>query len=92
AYQSAYNAAPLPLSALAYDAATVEIAAIKSVIATGKAPTRAAVLAAVAASKYTGLSGAIAFDANGDNTAPPGFALYTCDLKGAWTYQASLKA
>ena len=92
AYQAAYHTDPLPLSALAYDAAMVEIAAIKSVIAAGKSPTRANVRAAVAASKYTGLIGPIAFDPNGDNTTPPGFALYTCDIHGAWTYQTSLKA
>ncbi len=92
AYQAAYHTAPLPLSALAYDAAMVEIAAIKSVIAAGKTPTRAAVLVAVSTSTYHGLIGAIAFDANGDNTAPPDFAVYTCDMQGTWTYQTSVKA
>ena len=92
AYQAAYHTTPLPLSALAYDAAMDEITAIKSVIAAGKSPTRANVRAAVAAAKYAGLIGPIAFDPNGDNTTPPGFALYTCDIHGAWTYQTSLKA
>ncbi len=92
AYQAAYHTPPLPLAALAYDAAMDEITAIKSVISAGKTPTRAAVLAAVAASKYTGLIGPIAFDQNGDNTTPPSFALYSCDIKGNWTYQATLKS
>ena len=91
AYQSAYAGATVtPEAALAYDAAMIEIQAIKGVIATGKAPTRAAVLAAVAATKYTGATGAIAFDKQGDPTTPPPFAVYTCDAKGAWTYQASI--
>jgi ABC-type branched-subunit amino acid transport system substrate-binding protein len=69
-----------------------EITAIKSEIAAGKSPTRDAVRAAVAASKYVGLSGPIAFDANGDGATPPGFAIYTCDIKGVWTYQTGLKS
>ena len=61
-------------------------------ITAGKTPTRANVLAAVAATKYAGVEGPIAFDTNGDNTAPPGFALYTCDIHATWTYQTSLTA
>ncbi|HEV8194789.1 MAG TPA: branched-chain amino acid ABC transporter substrate-binding protein [Ktedonobacterales bacterium] len=91
AYQAAYSGQILlPQSALAYDAAMVEIAAIKSVIKSGQAPTRSAVVAAVAAAKYTGVTGAIAFDKNGDNTTPLGFAVYTCDAKGAWHFQANI--
>lgn len=56
----------------------------------GKTPTRAAVLAAVAATKETGVTGAIAFDKLGDPATPPPFAVYTCDARGAWTYQTSL--
>jgi len=73
-------------------AAMDEIAAIKSVIAAGKTPTRAAVRATVATSKYNGLIGPITFDQNGDNTTPPSFAVYTCDTHGQWTYQANLNA
>jgi branched-chain amino acid transport system substrate-binding protein len=91
AYQSAYAGATVtPEAALAYDAAMIEIQAIKGVIAAGKAPTRAAVLAAVTATKYSGVTGAIAFDKQGDPTTPPPFAVYTCDAKGAWTYQTSI--
>lgn len=91
AYQGAYAGATVtPEAALAYDAALVEIQAIKGVIAASKTPTRAAVLAAVAATKYSGVTGAIAFDKQGDPTTPPPFAIYTCDAKGAWTYQASV--
>ncbi len=91
AYQAAYSGqALLPQSAVAYDAAMDEIAAIKSVIKSGNAPTRAAVLAAVASGKYTGVTGAIAFDPNGDNTTPLGFAVYTCDAKAAWHFQTNI--
>lgn len=91
AYQSAYAGAVVtPEAALAYDAAMVEIQAIQGVIASGKTPTRAAALAAVAATKYNGVTGAIAFDKQGNPTTPPPFAVYTCDAKGVWTYQASV--
>lgn len=87
-YQSTYANQPLvPESALAYDAAMDEITAIKAALAAGKPATRAAVLAAVASGKYTGITGTLAFNANGDATPPPGFSVYTCDVKGAWSYQ-----
>jgi branched-chain amino acid transport system substrate-binding protein len=92
AYRAAYpGAEPLPQSALAYDAAMDEIAAIKSLIASGKPVTRAAVRAAVATAKYAGITATLAFNANGENTTPISFSLYTCDLKGVWHYQRSLK-
>lgn len=91
AYQAAYpNQDLLPQSALAYDAAMDEITAIKSLLTAGKPVTRAAVLAAVAAAKYPGVTGTLAFDANGDNTTPLAYSLYTCDIKGAWHYQTHL--
>lgn len=89
AFQAAYPGASVtPQVALAYDAAMVEISAIKSVIAAKQAPTRAAILSAIAGSKYAGVTGQIAFDKNGDPTTTPGFAIYTCDQKGAWSYQS----
>jgi branched-chain amino acid transport system substrate-binding protein len=91
AYQSAFPGRDLlPQSALAYDAAMDEISAIRSLITSGKPVTRAAVLSAVATAHYSGVTGTLAFDQNGDNPAPIGFSLYTCDLKGVWHYQASL--
>lgn len=82
----------LPQSALAYDAAMDEITAIKSLVAAGKPPTRAGVLAALKARTYTGVTGPIAFDAGGDPTTPVRMAVYTCDIKGAWTYQTEIRA
>jgi branched-chain amino acid transport system substrate-binding protein len=91
AYQAAFpGTALLPQSALAYDAAMDEIAALKSLIHAGKTVTRSAVLGIVASAKYPGVTGVIAFDKNGDNAAPIGFSVYSCDLKGVWSYQASL--
>lgn len=91
AYTAAYpKQTILPQSALAYDAAMDEIAAIQGLLKAGKAVTRASVLAAVASAKYSGVTGTIAFDANGDNTAAAAFAVYTCDGKGAWHYETQL--
>ncbi len=91
AYHTAYPGEdPLPEGALAYDAAMDEISAIKSLLAANKPVTRAAVLAAVASAKYSGITGTLSFDQNGDNTTPIGFSLYSCDTKGNWTYQASI--
>jgi branched-chain amino acid transport system substrate-binding protein len=81
-----------PESALAYDAAMDEISAIKSLIHSGKPVTRAAVLAAVASSQYSGITGKISFNQNGDNLTLLPFSLYTCDTKGSWQYQTSLKS
>lgn len=91
AYQAAYPGKDyVPQAALAYDAAMDEITAIKALVQAGKPVTRAAVLAAVAAAKYAGVTGTLAFDKNGDNVSPPGFAVYSCDIKGAWHYETHL--
>jgi branched-chain amino acid transport system substrate-binding protein len=80
-----------PETALTYDAAMDEISAIKSIIHSGKPVTRAAVLAAIASSQYSGITGKISFSQNGDNATPLAFSLYTCNSKGSWHYQTSLK-
>lgn len=91
AYQAANpTIAVTPQSALAYDAAMDEISALKALIAAGKTPTRAGVLQAVATGSYTGVSGKVAFGPTGDPTTPLLFAVYTCDAKGHWIYQASV--
>jgi branched-chain amino acid transport system substrate-binding protein len=90
-YQAAYPGQDLlPQGALAYDAAMDEIAAIKSLVSANKTVTRAGVLSLVASSKYAGVTGTLAFDKKGDNTAPSGLAVYACDGKGVWNYQTSL--
>jgi branched-chain amino acid transport system substrate-binding protein len=91
AYQAAYPGKDVvPQAALAYDAAMDEITAIKALVQTGKPVTRTAVLSAVATAKYPGVTGTLAFDKNGDNVSPPGFAVYSCDIKGAWHYETHL--
>lgn len=91
AYKAAYGGAtPLPQSALAYDAAMDEIAAIRATLAAGKTPTASAVLSAIASGTYHGVTGDLAFDKNGANTNPIPFSVYTCDTKGVWTYQTSV--
>jgi branched-chain amino acid transport system substrate-binding protein len=91
AYRAAFGGQePLPQSALAYDAAMDQITAITGVLRSGKALTRAGVLAAVAAAQYPGVTGTIAFDPQGDHAAPFGYSLYTCDAKGAWQFRAQL--
>lgn len=91
AYQAAYPGQQvLPQSALAYDAAMDEISAINTLIAAKQAPTRAAIVHAVATGAYTGVTGKIAFDANGDPAAGAAFAVYSADAKGAWNYQTSI--
>lgn len=90
AWQAAYGSkAALPQSALAYDAAMAEITAIKAVVSSGKTVTRSAIATALAATKYPGATGAIAFDEHGDSTGAPAFSIYACNAKGAWTYQAT---
>ncbi|HEX6544056.1 MAG TPA: branched-chain amino acid ABC transporter substrate-binding protein [Ktedonobacterales bacterium] len=91
AWQAAYSGkAALPQAALAYDATMAEIAAIKSVLSSGKSPTRSAIATALAATKFNGATGPIAFDQYGDSTAAPSFSVYSCDTKGAWSYQTTL--
>lgn len=85
-FETVYPAEPLlPYSAMAYDAAMVEINAIKSVLASGMPVTRAAVRTAVAATHYDGATGQISFDANGDN-AHPVFSVYATDASGVWNF------
>ncbi|MGE5334567.1 MAG: branched-chain amino acid ABC transporter substrate-binding protein [Nitrososphaerota archaeon] len=91
AWQAAYSGkAALPQTALAYDAAMAEITAIKAVIASGKPASRSAIATALATTKFTGATGAIAFDEHGDSTAAPAFSVYSCDTKGTWSYLATL--
>lgn len=76
-----------PFSVLGYDCAMVEINAIKHLIADGKEVNRAAVRNMVAQLSYSGITGAIHFDANGDNTGPKVFSVYDIlDTTGIWQY------
>lgn len=94
-FVAAFNAAypgqlVTPQCALAYDAVMDEISAIKALIAAHTTPTRAAVLHAIATGAYSGVTGKVAFDANGDPVTPSTFSLYSTGAQGAWTYQSSI--
>ena len=69
-----------PYSAQAYDAAEIEITAIKNLINAGTTVTGAAgrlnIRNAVAGITYPGVTGTISFDANGDNAGSKVFSVY----------------
>lgn len=70
----------------AYDAATIEITAIKNLIRMGQPVTRAAVIDQVQNIQYTGVTGVIRFDKNGDDVHGV-YTVYTVQ-NGAWvTYE-----
>ncbi len=71
-YKKNYGKNPEPFSAQAYDATAILLKAIEAAAQGGQVPTRDAVTAAIRNVKYTGLTGAIEFDAKGD----PKKALY----------------
>jgi hypothetical protein len=60
----------------------VDVAAIKTLIATSNPVTWSAVRATVAAAHYLGVTGMLTFDGHGDVTPPTGFSLYTCNGQG----------
>ena len=76
----------LPYSASAYDAAMIEITALKNLIKAGKTVTRAAVRDEVAGISYDGVTGHIAFDANGDNAGQKVFSVYGVGSDGKWAF------
>ena len=83
-----------PYSAMAYDAAMIEIKAIKSLISSGKSVTREAVRDAIAGIQYTGVTGQISFDANGDNAGNKVFSIYWIDTStnGQWAFKEQVNA
>ncbi|MGE5335617.1 MAG: branched-chain amino acid ABC transporter substrate-binding protein [Nitrososphaerota archaeon] len=76
----------LPYSAMAYDAAMIEINAIKSLIKDNKDVTRANVRDAIAGISYDGVTGHISFDANGDNSGQKVFSVYGVGADGKWAF------
>jgi branched-chain amino acid transport system substrate-binding protein len=90
-YQSTFAGKDItPYSAMSYDAAMIEITAIKSLISSGKAVTRENVRDAVAGIQYTGVTGQISFDANGDNAGQKVYSIYWIDAStnGKWAFKA----
>ncbi len=94
AFKSAYtsfvagkpNNTLLPYSVQAYDAANIEITAIKNLINAGKDVTRANVRDQVAGINYNGLTGDITFDANGDNSGTKAFSVYVVNSSQQWVF------
>ncbi len=84
-YQAKFGTTPTALSAYAYDAANIEIAAINAVIDAGQAPIRTNVLTRIAQTTYPGVTGYCAFDAIGDNIAAGQVSEYLV-TNGGWTY------
>lgn len=81
-----------PYAAQSYDAAMIEITAIKNLISAGKAVTRKAVRDGISGITYSGVVGSISFDANGDNAGAKIFSVYAV-LPGAtpaWSYQTQI--
>jgi branched-chain amino acid transport system substrate-binding protein len=79
-------------AAQSYDAAMVEITAIKGLISAGKTVDRKAVRDAISSIHYTGVTGSISFDAQGDNAGQKVFSVYAV-LPGApttWAYQQAI--
>jgi branched-chain amino acid transport system substrate-binding protein len=89
AYKAAFNTDPITYSVVSYDAAMIEIKAINDVIDSGKTPTRANVLAGIAATNYNGIIGNITFDQNGDNAGQKVFSIYTVQ-GGKWVFVKSV--
>ncbi|GAC1447392.1 MAG: branched-chain amino acid ABC transporter substrate-binding protein [Ktedonobacterales bacterium] len=84
-YKAKFGGDPTGYSASAFDAANLEIEAINEVIDAGQMPTRANVLDKVAHTTYAGITGAVSFDANGDNSSTQLFSVYKVE-NGAWVF------
>ena len=83
----------LPYSAAAYACATIEIDAIKAIIKSGKAPTRAAIRDYIAGNTFPTVIGNISFDANGDNAGAKVFSVYAVSSDGSqWQYETTITA
>jgi branched-chain amino acid transport system substrate-binding protein len=80
-----------PYSAMTYDVANIEIQAIKNLINAGKPVTRANVRNEVATINYSGLTGDIHFDANGDNAGQRVFSVYyIAPNTNAWIFKTQV--
>ena len=92
-YKAAFpSAALLPYSAQSYDAAMMEITAIKNLISSGKTVTRSAIRDQIASETYSGVTGSISFDANGDNSGSKVFSVYAVDQTDKWVFQTTVNA
>lgn len=91
--QGKQDASLLPYSAAAYACATIEIDAIKAIIKSGQAPTRAAVRDYIANNSFSTIIGNIKFNANGDNAGDKVFSVYSVSSDGSqWNYLKTVVA
>ncbi len=90
-YKAAFGQDPGPYSANSYDAAMIEITAIKNLIKDGKDVTREAIIDALHSIQYDGVTGHISFDENGDNAGNKVFSIYAVK-SGKWTFVKEVKA
>jgi len=72
-------------SANSYDAAKILIQVIKSIISSGKDPSRALVISGVQSVDYNGVTGHITFDAHGDNASGGVWSVYKV-TGGKWVF------
>jgi len=89
-YQAAFPGKDItPYSAMSYDAAMIEITAIKNLIKDGKSVTREAVRDGVASIQYNGVTGSLSFDQNGDNAGTKVYSVYWIDAStaGKWAFK-----
>ena len=82
----------LPYSAMAYDAAMIEITAIKNLIKAGKDVTRKAVRDEIQGISYSGVTGNISFDENGDNAGNKVYSVYGVGADGKWKFTQLINA
>jgi len=80
-YRELTGADPGPRAALAYDAASLVLAALEKAIENDGRPTREGVLAALRDQDYQGLTGSIVFNEKGEQIDPP-IQLYVIDESG----------
>ncbi len=94
AFKAKYGIDAYPYSAIAYDAANIEITAIENVIKSGQKPTRANVRDQVASIKYTGIVGNISFDQYGDNSGTKYFSVWaiTDPTNPVWVIEQNVDA
>jgi branched-chain amino acid transport system substrate-binding protein len=90
-YKAAFGTDPGAYSANSYDAAMIEIQAMKSLIDKGIDPNRTNMIDAISKIQYDGLTGHISFDQNGDNAGNKVFSIYVVE-GGKWKFLTSVNA
>ncbi len=90
-YKNAFGTDPITYSANSFDAAMIEIQAIKNLINAGTDPSRSGVVAQIAKIQYDGVTGHINFDQNGDNAGNKVFSIYQV-VNGEWKFVTSVNA